>query len=487
MLHTITSLPFDNTYARLPELLFSSVTPARVSRPHMVSFNADAAALIDLDPTEATRADLAEYLSGNQLIPGSQPIAAVYSGHQFGVYVPQLGDGRAILLGEVRNSRGEKWDIQLKGAGQTPYSRMGDGRAVLRSTIREYLCSEAMHHLGIPTTRALAIVGTPDAVHRETVETGAILTRLAPSHIRFGTFEFLCHTGKHGELRVLADHTVNHHFPHLREEERRVARMFREVVVSTARLIAKWQAAGWAHGVMNTDNMSVHGITLDYGPFGFMDAFDPGFIPNHSDPMGRYAFDQQPSIGFWNLRCFAAALLPLMTREEAMEGLDAYQPAFLEHFDDLMRSKLGLRQSLAGDRELAVDLLALMHADGADHTNTFRELATVEMRRDRQAMRDAFRDREAFDAWATRYCQRLQAEGSADEERRSAMNAVNPKYVLRNYLVQTAIERAQRGDFSEVDRLLDLLRRPFGEQPGMEAYAAPPPDWGRHLVVSCSS
>ena len=413
----------------------------------------------------------------------------LYSGHQFGVYVPQLGDGRAILLGEVRNARGEKWDLHLKGAGLTPFSREGDGRAVLRSTIREYLCSEAMHGLGIPTTRALCLIGSEHQVFREQVETGAMLVRMAPSHVRFGTFEIFYYRKQHEQLRILADYVIANHFPHLVEGADKYVRFFSEVVERTAELIAQWQAVGWAHGVMNTDNMSIHGITLDYGPFGFMDDYDPGFICNHSDHNGRYAFNQQPYIGLWNLSCLAQALLPLATKDDLKAALDRYTPLCERRYMELMQAKFGLSEEQEDDAELIQDLLSLMQRGHVDYTNFFRALGSFASRdgAPNEPLRDSFLDREAFNRWAKRYADRLRREKSRDEERSSRMNRVNPKYTLRNYLAQQAIEKAQQKDFSEIDRLLTLLQNPYSDYPDMDAYAAPPPNWGKHLSVSCSS
>jgi len=491
-LRKIEELQFHNTYARLPEVFHSRLAPTPFTQPpYLVSFNAAAAALIDLDPNEAARPEFADYFSGNRLLPGSDPLAMLYSGHQFGHYVPRLGDGRAILLGEVRNLQGEKWDLHLKGAGQTPYSRDGDGRAVLRSTIREYLCGEAMHGLGIPTTRGLCIVGSEEEVLREEgVETGAMLVRLAPSHVRFGSFEVFYYRELYDQLARLADYVIAGHFPHLAGAGDRYARFLTEVVVRTAHLMAKWQAVGFAHGVMNTDNMSILGVTLDYGPFGFLDGYNPGFICNHSDHGGRYAFHRQPDIGLWNLHALAQALLPLMTEEQAKEALAAYEPALVAHYTDLMRQKLGLEEWRPEDGDLLTGLLAIMQAGHVDYTRTFRSLGGVQSDPSSvsESLRDLFLDRTACDAWVARYRERLRLEGGRDAEREQRMARVNPKYVLRNYLVQVAIAQAtEKRDFTEIDRLLDLLRDPFAERPDMERYAAPPPDWGRRIVVSCSS
>jgi uncharacterized protein YdiU (UPF0061 family) len=487
---SLETLSFDNTYARLPEAFYAKLNPTPFgSPPYLVHANPAAADLIDLDPDQFTRPEFAGLFGCSMLAPGMDPLAMLYSGHQFGVYVPQLGDGRAILLGEVKNEREERWDLHLKGAGMTPFSRDGDGRAVLRSTIREYLCCEAMHGLGIPTTRALCIVGSDEKIYREQIETGATLVRMAPSHVRFGTFEIFYYRKQHEQLKMLADYVIEQHFAHLREATDKYARLFAEVVERTAKVIAQWQAVGWAHGVMNTDNMSILGLTLDYGPFGFMDDYDAGFICNHSDHNGRYAFNQQPYIGLWNLSCLAQALLPLTEKEALRDALDRYTPLFERSYQTLMRAKLGLLETQAEDDELVRDFLGLLQGSQADYTIVFRELGTFssEESAPNDRLREHFLNRERFDEWAARYRDRLRAEHNRDDDRRGRMNLVNPKYVLRNYLVQTAIEKAQQKDFSEIDRLLSLVSDPFTDRPGMDSYAAAPPNWGKHLSVSCSS
>ena len=489
-LRTLETLSLDNSYARLPEAFYAKVNPTPfASPPFLISANPSAAALLDLDSREASRPEFAGLFGGSLLVPGMEPLAMLYSGHQFGVYVPQLGDGRAILLGEVRNERGERWDLHLKGAGMTPFSRDGDGRSVLRSAIREYLCCEAMHGLGIPTTRALCLVGSDDKVYREQVETAATIVRMAPSHVRFGTFEIFYYRKQHEHLAVLADYVIEQHFPHLRHAPDKYVRFFAEVVERTASLVAQWQAVGWAHGVLNTDNMSILGITLDYGPYGFMDDYDPGFICNHSDYNGRYAFNQQPYIGLWNLSCLAQTLLPLAHKDALKETMDLYQRAVDGEYRKLMQAKLGLTDQRAGDDDLLQDLKSLLVGSRADYTIFWRELGTfsssAEATNDR--LREHFLNPERFDVWAAQYRDRLQSEQSQDDERRRRMDRVNPKYILRNYLAQGAIEKAQQKDYSEIDRLLQLLHDPYSEQPGMEGYAAPPPNWGKHLSVSCSS
>ncbi len=482
-------LNFDNTFARLPDTFHTRLDPVPLSDPYLVSFNADAAALIDLSAAEASRPEFAEYFIGNRLLPGSEPLAMLYAGHQFGQYVPQLGDGRAILLGEIKNSAGEHWDVQLKGAGQTPYSRHGDGRAVLRSCIREYLCSEAMHGLGIPTTRALCIVGSDAPVYRETTETAAVLTRLAQSHVRFGSFEVFYYRNQHAPIAQLADYVITRHFSHLSNVPDKYPGLLQEVVARTAKLIAQWQAVGFSHGVMNTDNMSILGLTFDYGPFGFMEVFDPGYICNHTDEGGRYAYNQQPQIGQWNLAALAQALLPLIPVEQARTIVQEYGNIFSEHYVELMCGKLGLSYSGVDDFELIAPLLEMMRVSGLDYTNTFRSLSQFNTTPGElnSALRDQFVDRAAFDSWADSYRARLRNETSSDTERKKKMDSVNPKYILRNYLAQTAISQAQQRDFSEIERLRKLLSNPYDEQPEMENYAAPAPDWARNLEVSCSS
>lgn len=488
-------LRFSNSFAHLPERFYSRVLPAPLAQPYLISFNPAAADLIDLDHREADRSDFPVIFNGGKLLPGCDPIAMLYAGHQFGHYVQQLGDGRAIILGEVTNARGERWELQLKGAGHTPYSRDGDGRAVLRSTVREYLCSEAMHGLGIPTTRALCMVGSDEEVYRESIETGAMLLRMAPSHVRFGSFELFYYRNQFDALRQLADYVIEYHYPELRERTDRYLALFRTVVERTARLLAQWQLVGFAHGVMNTDNMSILGLTLDYGPFGFLDDYEPGFICNHSDHRGRYAFDRQPDIALWNLSCLGQALLPLFddnaeaAAEQAMAQFDLYKETFLADYGTGLLKKLGLREARDGDDQLAQRLLDQMAAERRDYTNTWRLLSRFDSHADGDniRLRDHFIDRAAFDAWAVDYAARLRAEQSQDSERQACMNHVNPRYVLRNYLAQTAIERAREQDYREIERLLRVLQSPFDEHPEHTDLAEPPPDWGRKLTVSCSS
>ena len=490
MKYSLDNLPFSNSFAALPPLFYSRVAPTPFeTEPTLIHFNAQAAALLDLDPAVQHDPRFVEAFSSRRRLPGMDPIAMLYAGHQFGHYVPQLGDGRAIILGETTNQRGEKWELQLKGSGQTPYSRGSDGRAVLRSSIREYLCGEAMHGLGIPTTRGLCLIGSADEVHRERIETGAMLTRLAPSHVRFGSFEVFYYRDQHEQVRTLADYVIEQHYPEFAGRPDRHLRFLQTVIERTARLIAQWQAVGFAHGVMNTDNMSILGLTLDYGPYGFMEAYNPGFICNHSDHHGRYAFDQQPQIGLFNLSCLAQALLPLLEIEAAKAALENYQPVFIEHYHRLMAQKLGFTQADAAVAQLLDELLTQMQASRIDYTLLFRALSNVprDSNAAMPALRDRFIDRERFDRWLDAYRAQLRTAGRDDNTRRPAMLAANPRYILRNYLAQVAIEKAEGGDYSEIERLLTVLRAPFEEHAQWAHYAEPPPDWADNIQVSCSS
>ena len=486
---TIESLTFDNGFARLPEAYYSRVCPTPVPDPYLVAYSPEALRLLDLDEAQIARPELVDTLAGNRLLPGMDAIAALYAGHQFGHYVPQLGDGRAILLGEVRNAAGEGWEVQLKGAGRTPYSRGGDGRAVLRSSIREFLCSEAMHALGIPTTRALCIVGSDQPVYREDEETAALVTRLAPSFVRFGSFEVFYYRNQLDAIRHLADYVIARYYPELANRAEPYAGLLREVARRTAELMADWQAVGFSHGVMNTDNMSILGLTLDYGPFGFLDAFDPGFVCNHSDTGGRYAFDQQPDVAAWNLTKLAQTFVPLLSVDAASAAIADYPQQFGQAYIGRMAGKFGLAPG--GEIvPLLMDALQLLAQNRVDYTIFMRRLGDFDSAAGavNAALRDLFVDREAFDAWAARYAAALRAAGSADAARRDAMRAVNPKYILRNHLAETAIRRAaDHRDYSEIERLHAVLLRPYDEQPEYEAYAAEPPDWAKRIEVSCSS
>ncbi|WP_252275050.1 protein adenylyltransferase SelO [Pseudomonas subflava] len=483
----LADLVFDNRFARLGDVFSTPVLPEPLDEPRLVVASPAAMALLDLDPAEADAQVFAELFSGHKLWSDAEPRAMVYSGHQFGVYNPRLGDGRGLLLGEVVNDAGEHWDLHLKGAGQTPYSRMGDGRAVLRSSIREFLASEYMHALGVPTSRALCVTGSSTPVWRERQETGAMLLRLAPSHVRFGHFEYFYYSNQHERLRELGEHVLACHFPECQAAENPWAAMFREIVERNAGLIAQWQAYGFCHGVMNSDNMSILGITFDYGPYAFLDDFDANHICNHSDDSGRYSFSNQVPIAHWNLAALAQALTPFVEVALLRETLDLFLPLFQAHYQDLMRRRLGLTQAEEGDAELIERLLQLMQAGAVDYSLFFRRLGEQAPAEALAVVREDFVDLSGFDQWAQEYQARVEREGGEQSARRTRMHAVNPLYMLRNYLAQNAITAAEQGDYGPVRELHAVLSRPFEEQPGMQRYTERPPEWGKRLEISCSS
>ena len=482
---------WSNRFHGLGAEFFTELPPEPVHEPAWVATSSECAELLGLphDWTNRPQWRALDVFSGNALWDGMRPLASVYSGHQFGVWAGQLGDGRALWLGELATPAGP-WELQLKGAGRTPYSRMGDGRAVLRSSIREFLCSEAMSGLGIPTTRALCVTGSALPVRREEVETAAVVTRAAPSFIRFGHFEHFSQHDQPVALKRLADFVIDNHYPECRESAEPYAALLTAATRRTARLMADWQSVGFCHGVMNTDNMSILGLSIDYGPFGFLDAFDPGHICNHSDHQGRYAFARQPSVALWNLHALAQGLLPLIgATEAALAALEPYKAEFAQAMVQRMSAKLGLTSAEADDHNLIDGLMTLMAQDRCDFTIAFRRLGnfSTEPGARNSDLRDLFIDRQAFDGWAQAYSQRLRSEGSVDAERTARMNRVNPKFVLRNHLAEVAIRQARAGDFTEVKRLHNILRHPFDEQEEHSSYAALPPEWAQGIAVSCSS
>ncbi len=470
---------------------FSTPQPLRpLSEPYWVSRNAALARELGLDASWLASQEALETFAGNRVLRGTEPLASVYSGHQFGQWAGQLGDGRATLLGELHTQHGGM-ELQLKGAGLTPYSRGGDGRAVLRSSIREYLCSEAMHGLGIPTTRALCITGSDDRVRREEIETAAVVARTSPSFIRFGHFEHFSHANQHDQLKTLADFVIEHHYPACRDAAQPYAALLQAVSERTAELMAAWQAVGFCHGVMNTDNMSILGLTIDYGPFQFLDTFDPGHICNHSDTQGRYAYNKQPNIAYWNLFCLGQALLPLIEEQEhALAALESYKTVFPNALESRMRAKLGLNDDAAqnDDKALIESTLKLLAAHQIDHTIFWRRLCVFSSTAGRESVRDLFLDRAAFETWAAPFAARLAQQ---DINRSNAlMRHSNPKYVLRNHLGEQAIRAAGVQDYSEVEKLLHVLQSPFDEHAdidGHQALADFPPDWAAGIEISCSS
>jgi uncharacterized protein YdiU (UPF0061 family) len=495
-------------FAELGDHFFTRLPPVPLPEPVLVDFSESAGALLGISRDAAETDEFVAIFTGNQVPAWADPLATVYSGHQFGVWAGQLGDGRALRLAELDTPAGPL-EVQLKGAGRTPYSRGADGRAVLRSTIREFLCSEAMAGLGIPTSRALCMTGSPAGIRREEIETAAVVTRLAPSFIRFGHFEHFSASDDITALRQLADFVIGRFYPECRNAPQPYAALLREVSIRTADLMADWQAVGFCHGVMNTDNMSILGLTIDYGPFGFLDGFNANHICNHSDTQGRYAYQQQPQIGFWNLHCLAQALLPLLLDSDgtgspnqqndeaqqeaaialAHEALGAFRERYAVSFLKRYRAKLGLSTAHTDDEQLLAEMFGMLHAQRVDYTIFFRNLANISSESDDSdgPVRDLFLDRSVWQAWAEQYRTRLQLEQSDDAERAVRMRQVNPKYILRNHLAELAIRQARTGDFSEVRRLRELLARPFDEQPDMAHYAALPPDWAGGLEVSCSS
>jgi serine/tyrosine/threonine adenylyltransferase len=527
---SLESLFFDNRFVRelpadpdrsnrtrqVPGACYSRVLPTPVAKPQLVAYAREVAELLGLAPEVCETDAFAQVFAGNRLLPGMEAYAACYGGHQFGHWAGQLGDGRAINLGEVVNDQGERWALQLKGAGPTPYSRRADGLAVLRSSVREFLCSEAMHHLGVPTTRALSLVLTGEQVTRDMFydghpkdEPGAVVCRVAPSFTRFGNFEIFASRGETEVLRQLADYTIRTDFPHLGEPSPAVYRAwFAEVCRRTAELMVHWMRVGFVHGVMNTDNMSILGLTIDYGPYGWLEDFDPNWTPNTTDAEGRrYRFGQQPQIAWWNLAQLANAIYPLIGEVEPLQGaLDSYGEHYRQGGEAMMAQKLGLIAfDPATDTELIAELEEVLTSAETDMTIFYRALDQVsgdEHSTDEELIApllEAYYRPEQLTAevrarigsWLRRYRARLRRDGLAEEQRRRQMHAVNPKYVLRNYLAQLAIDQAEAGDFTLVNTLLEVLRHPYDEQPEAQEYAQKRPEWARHRagcsMLSCSS
>ncbi len=486
---------FDNSFARLPERFFARVGPTPVAAPRLIEFNHPLAVELGLETAALGPDDLAGIFSGNVTPPGAEPIALAYAGHQFANFVPQLGDGRAILVGEVVDRAGQRRDIQLKGSGLTPFSRRGDGRAALGPVLREYLVSEAMHALGVPTTRALAAVSTGEPVYREGRLPGAIVTRVAQSHLRVGTFQYFAARGDIDGLKRLADYTIDRLDPATGEEERPYLALLRGVVERQARLIARWMQLGFIHGVMNTDNTALSGETIDFGPCAFMDAYDPATVFSAIDQHGRYAYANQPAIAAWNLARFAETLLPLIDPdieravELASEAVSAFSGSFETHWLDGMRGKLGLGRAEDGDRDLIVGLLEAMHGAGADFTLTFRKLcAAAEDEQANADVRALFARPETYDSWAEAWRSRLIRQGGDARERAEAMRSVNPAFIPRNHRVEQALEAAiERGDFAPFATLLEVLSRPYEDQEGLESYALPPQENERVLRTYCGT
>jgi uncharacterized protein YdiU (UPF0061 family) len=487
------SLPFDNSYARLPERFYARVAPSSAEAPKLIRVNRELAEELGLDAAWLESPDGVAFLSGKKVAPGSDPIALAYAGHQFGNFVPQLGDGRAILLGEVLDRAGHRRDLHLKGSGRTPFSRGGDGNAALGPVLREYVVSEAMHALGIPTTRALAASTTGRMVYREDLLPGAAIVRVASSHIRVGTFQFFAVRGDTEALGILADHVIARHYPDAASAERPYRALLDAVIAAQAKLVADWLGVGFIHGVMNTDNMSVAGETIDYGPCAFMDEYDPATVFSSIDRMGRYAYANQPQIALWNLTRLAETLLPLLDEEEekaiadAEEALSAYPTLFQSAYLAVFRAKLGLFTEEEADGPLLTALLAAMTENKADFTNFFRRLSDAQQDGAGTA-RELFIDPTAFDAWAGEWRARLAREPQDAETRRHAMRAANPAFIPRNHRVEEMIRAAvDRGDFGQFEELLALLSRPFEDQPQRAHYADPPAEGERVTATFCGT
>ncbi|HEY4556519.1 MAG TPA: YdiU family protein, partial [Lysobacter sp.] len=482
---------------------WSRVTPTPVAAPRVLAYSREIAARLGFSEQDVASEEFARVFGGNALLPGMEPYAANYGGHQFGHWAGQLGDGRAIGLGELVNTQGERWELQLKGAGRTPYSRSADGRAVLRSSIREFLCSEAMHHLGVPTTRALSLVATGDEVVRDMFydghpapEPGAIVCRVAPSFLRFGNFELPASRGETELVRRLADFCIRRDYPELSGTgEALYAQWFAEICERTAVMVAHWMRVGFVHGVMNTDNMSILGLTIDYGPYGWIDNFDPDWTPNTTDRQTRrYRFGQQPNVAFWNLQRLAGALTSLFeTVEPLQDGLQRFVDRWIDADRDTVARKLGLAECRDEDVELVQDLYALLALGEVDMTLFFRVLMDARPGDPTLAVFEpAFYDDDKREAvapkllqWLQRYHGRVASDPLPADARRERMRLANPRYVLRNYLAQEAIDRATAGDPGGIDELLEVMRRPYDDQPGMERFAARRPDWARQKA-GCS-
>ena len=486
---------FDNSYARLPERFFARVPPTAVTAPKLIRLNRELALHLGLDPAWLASPEGVEFLSGNQVAGGSEPIAMAYAGHQFGHFVPQLGDGRAVLLGEIVDRDGRRNDIQLKGSGPTPFSRRGDGRAALGPVLREYVVSEAMAALGIPTTRTLAAVTTGEAVARETLLPGAILTRVASSHIRVGTFQFFAARGDVEGLRLLTEYVIARHYPHAADAERPYRTFLDAVVTAQADLLAQWLLVGFIHGVMNTDNMSVAGETIDYGPCAFMDTYDPATVFSSIDQMGRYAYDNQPQMAHWNLTRLAEAILPILSDDgdaaiaDAQEALGAFGAYFERAYYAGLRRKLGLFTIRDDDIALADALFRIMAENQVDFTLFFRRLSDVDAgSNDDEAVRLLFADHTACDEWLSRWRARVAEEPQDADTRRAAMRAVNPAFIPRNHRVEAVIKAAvEQEDFALFEELLTVLSDPFADQPAFASYAEPPQPHQRVLATFCGT
>jgi len=471
-------IKLETSYKTLDPIFYDDTRPTPLKAPYLMSFNPLASELIDLDKDEADTQDFTDFVNGSNLLEGSEPFSMCYAGHQFGYFVPRLGDGRAINLGETKG-----WNLQLKGAGPTLYSRQGDGRAVIRSSLREYLMSEAMHGLGVPTTRALALIGSGEDVHRAFREKGAIVLRMSPSWVRFGTFEYFYYSEDYDKLEQLADYVINQSYPHLKDKEDAYFLMYEEVVKGTAELLAHWQTIGFNHGVMNTDNMSIASLTIDYGPYAFLDSYDFNYICNHTDQEGRYSFGNQPPVAYWNLSMLARALSPILNADRSEKALESFGNIFTQKYMALMRAKLGFEKEDENDLKQIKALLSILGLQGLDYSVFFRKLSHY--RGDKKELLGMCVQRDPLSQWLDSYDKRLELEENAN--RNEKMLRTNPKYILKNYILQEAIEKAEKGDDTLVNDLLKLAQNPFDEHPEFERYAKTTPSEYENLKLSCSS
>ena len=476
----LNEIKLTNPYLALPEECYTRVKPTPLENVFLIHANEEVAKLLDIDTEELYSDAFVEFVNGAWELKGSDPFAMCYAGHQFGHFVPRLGDGRAINIGTINH-----WHLQLKGAGQTRYSRSGDGRAVLRSSIREYLMSEAMHGLGIEGTRALALIGSEHKVFRDSWETGAIVLRVSPSWVRFGTFEYFAHKKRYEELEALADYAIAESYPHLVDEPNKYLLFFTEVVSKTAILMAEWQAVGFNHGVMNTDNMSIAGLTIDYGPYAFLDDYDFQYICNHTDQGGRYSFGNQPNIGEWNLQALMHALASMVQIFKLEKALAEYAKLYTNRYLQLMSQKLGLDILRDEDLELIKQVLRMMQGLQIDYTLFFRTLSRYDG--DRTALLSLGLYHKPMNEWLDSYDERLKANSSTTEERPNAMLQTNPKFVLKNYMLQEAITAAENGDFDVVDALFEIAKDPYAEHKANERWAGATPDEFKNQKLSCSS
>ena len=489
----ITDLRFENSYAELPPEFYQKKDPVAFENPHMVAFNDNLADELGIDSGEKQNPLLAEYLCGKRSLAGADPLAMYYAGWQFGVYNPHLGDGRALLLGQIIDERNRRWDLHLKGCGATRFSRGFDGRATLRSSIREYLGSEALHHLGIPSTRALCVVGSTEKIDRETREPAAMMLRVAETHVRFGSLEGFYHRGEEENVRTLVDYVIARHYPEIpRRTEEGYGLFLAATAEKTASTIAKWQAFGFTHGVMNTDNMSVTGLTLDYGPYGFLETFDRDHVSNHLDHFGRYSYGNQPTIARWNLEKFAKCLDGLVDEKQALGAIETYTKTFSETYRELMVRKFGFEKQEKESLRFIEKTLGMLAELETDYHIFLRNISDVRRRDgsfgENPWLVELSESSEQWRRWFREYAGELRENSLPDLERKKRMDSVNPRYVLRNHITETSIREAlEREDYSEIEKVRKIFENPFSDQPECEIYAEGSPEWAKSLVVSCLS